>query len=151
MLSRLVREHTQKQQAIRKKNELLRKEAIQAVNETADALTDALNERVSLIFKTQREIESESRQLSTATARYTKQTKQWLTMVENFSNALKELGDVENWAQVIEKDMRDIALTLEFVHKGTIGGEVITSPQPITESTSTESSSAVVSETKDER
>ncbi|CAG8497328.1 4314_t:CDS:2 [Paraglomus occultum] len=151
MLSRLVREHTQKQQAIRKKNELLRKEAVQAVNETADALTDALNERVSLIFKTQREIESEARQLSTATAKYTKQTKQWLTMVDNFSNALKELGDVENWAQVIEKDMRDIALTLEFVHKGSIGGdEVITSPQPIIESTSAESS-AVVSETKDER
>jgi len=30
----------------------------------------------------------------------------------------KELGDVQNWAEVIEKDMREIAVTLEFVHKG---------------------------------
>lgn len=30
----------------------------------------------------------------------------------------KELGDVQNWAEVIEKDMRDIAMTLEFVHRG---------------------------------
>jgi hypothetical protein len=30
----------------------------------------------------------------------------------------KELGDVQNWAEVIEKDMREITTTLEFVHKG---------------------------------
>lgn len=27
-------------------------------------------------------------------------------------------GDVQNWAEVIEKDVREIAMTLEFVHKG---------------------------------
>ncbi|POG62045.1 biogenesis of lysosome-related organelles complex 1 [Rhizophagus irregularis DAOM 181602=DAOM 197198] len=118
MLSRLVREHNQKQQAVRRNNEQLRKEAVQAVSEVTDSLADTLNERVSTILKTQREIESEARKLSSQSVKYTKQTKQWLSMLEGFNSALKELGDVQNWAEVIEKDMREIATTLEFVHKG---------------------------------
>ncbi|CAG8503183.1 1244_t:CDS:2 [Funneliformis caledonium] len=126
MLSRLVREHSQKQQVVRRNTEQLRKEAIQAVNEVTDSLADTLNERVSAVFKTQREIESEARRLSSQSAKYTKQTKQWLNMLEGFNSALKELGDVQNWAEVIEKDMREIAMTMEFVHKGTIEGQLVT-------------------------
>ncbi|CAG8700680.1 20718_t:CDS:2 [Cetraspora pellucida] len=120
MLSRLVREHNQKQQAIRRNNEQLRKEATQAVGELTDCLADTLNERhvqVTSIFKTQREIEAEARRLSAQSAKFTKQTKQWLNMLDGFNSALKELGDVQNWAEVIERDMKEIAMTLEFVHK----------------------------------
>ncbi|CAI2186930.1 18206_t:CDS:2 [Funneliformis geosporum] len=126
MLSRLVREHNQKQQVVRRNTEQLRKEAIQAVNEVTDSLSDTLNERVSAVFKTQREIESEARRLSSQSAKYTKQTKQWLNMLEGFNSALKELGDVQNWAEIIEKDMREIAMTMEFVHKGTIESQLVT-------------------------
>jgi len=126
MLSRLVREHNQKQQAVRRNNEQLRKEAVQAVSEVTDSLADTLNERVSTILKTQREIETEARKLSVQSVKYTKQTKQWLSMLEGFNSALKELGDVQNWAEVIEKDMKEITTTLEFVHKGTMEGQTIT-------------------------
>lgn len=30
----------------------------------------------------------------------------------------QEIGDVENWARSIEMDMRTIATSLEYVHKG---------------------------------
>ncbi|CAI2186786.1 13250_t:CDS:2 [Funneliformis geosporum] len=110
MLSRLVREHNQKQQVVRRNTEQLRKEAIQAVNEVTDSLSDTLNER----------------RLSSQSAKYTKQTKQWLNMLEGFNSALKELGDVQNWAEIIEKDMREIAMTMEFVHKGTIESQLVT-------------------------
>ena len=39
--------------------------------------------------------------------------------MDEFNTALKELGDVKNWASVMEKDMRTIMSTLEFVHQGT--------------------------------
>lgn len=38
-------------------------------------------------------------------------------MVESFSSALKELGDVENWAKTIEGDIRTITTALEIVYK----------------------------------
>lgn len=40
---------------------------------------------------------------------------QWISMVDNFNQALKEIGDVENWAERIEADMHSISQGLEFV------------------------------------
>lgn len=31
---------------------------------------------------------------------------------------MKELGDVKNWAEIMEHDMRSVMSTLEFVHQG---------------------------------
>ncbi|CAO3586386.1 unnamed protein product [Absidia cylindrospora] len=37
----------------------------------------------------------------------------------DFNDALKELGDVKNWAEVMEQDMKAVMTTLEFVYQGT--------------------------------
>ncbi|KAG0286299.1 NHP2-like protein 1, partial [Linnemannia gamsii] len=83
----------------------LRKEAVQSVVQFSDAIADTLSGRVSQIFLNQKDLEQEARNLSLQTARYSKQTAQWLALVDQFGSALKELGDVQNWVQVIQKDM----------------------------------------------
>ena len=50
-------------------------------------------------------------------AQFAKQTMQWLKLVEDFNTALKEIGDVENWARNIETDMRTISSALEYAYK----------------------------------
>jgi len=45
--------------------------------------------RVSQIFVHQKDLEQEARALSTQSARYAKQTAQWLALVENFESSLK--------------------------------------------------------------
>ncbi|KAG1322895.1 hypothetical protein G6F62_009980 [Rhizopus arrhizus] len=74
--------------------------------------------RVNDIFGKQKELEQQSRKLATQATRYVAQTQQWLALVDNFNNSLKELGDVKHWAQMMEHDMRTIMSTLEFVHQG---------------------------------
>ncbi|KAI7858142.1 biogenesis of lysosome-related organelles complex-1 subunit 1 [Circinella umbellata] len=117
-LAQLLKSHQQRQSERKRENEQLRKEAVTTVNELTDSLNDHLNEGVSEVFVRQKELEQASRKLSTQTTKYTKQTKQWLTLVDEFNTALKELGDVKNWATVMENDMRTIMSTLEFVHQG---------------------------------
>ena len=48
---------------------------------------------------------------------FSKQTQQWLHLIDNFSSALKELGDLENWARTIEKDMNSCTAALEVAYK----------------------------------
>ncbi|KAG0279145.1 NHP2-like protein 1 [Linnemannia exigua] len=104
-LGRLVKEHQTKNAALKRENEHLRKEAVQSVGQFSDAIADTLSGRVSQIFLNQKDLEQEARNLSLQTARYSKQTAQWLALVDQFGSALKELGDVQNWVQVIQKDM----------------------------------------------
>lgn len=72
------------------------------------------------VFTNQRELENEAKRLQALSSRYSKQTTQWLAMIDGFNTALKELGDVQSWARSIENDMRTIAQALEYVHQGAL-------------------------------
>ncbi|XP_044184193.1 biogenesis of lysosome-related organelles complex 1 subunit 1-like isoform X2 [Acropora millepora] len=81
-------------------------------------MMDALNSGVEKAYFNQRKLETEAKQLQAHAMRFSKQTVQWLQMLESFNKALKELGDVENWSRVIEADMTAIASALEYAYKG---------------------------------
>ncbi|XP_032060727.1 biogenesis of lysosome-related organelles complex 1 subunit 1 [Anas acuta] len=118
MLSRLLREHQARQGERRELQERRRREAIAAATRLTEALVDHLNVGVAQAYVNQRKLDQEVKTLQAQAAQFAKQTGQWITMVENFNQALKEIGDVENWARSIELDMRTIATALEYVYKG---------------------------------
>ncbi|XP_003223234.1 biogenesis of lysosome-related organelles complex 1 subunit 1 isoform X1 [Anolis carolinensis] len=140
MLSRLLREHQAKQGERKELQERRRREAIAAATCVTEALVDHLNvgplkvelgrgslstprlqggpSRVAQAYVNQRKLDHEVKTLQIQAAQFAKQTGQWISMVENFNQALKEIGDVENWARSIEMDMRTIATALEYVYKG---------------------------------
>ncbi|KAM4048251.1 biogenesis of lysosome-related organelles complex 1 subunit 1 [Anomaloglossus baeobatrachus] len=118
MLSRLLKEHQVKQNERKELQEKRRKEAIAAATTLTEALVDHLNVGVAQAYVNQRKLDHEVKILQTQASQFAKQTTQWISLVENFNQALKEIGDVENWARSIEKDMRIIATALEYVYKG---------------------------------
>ena len=69
-------------------------------------------------YSNQRALENEAKLLQQHVNQFSKQTTQWMTMLENFNTALKELGDVENWARTIEADITTVASALEYAYKG---------------------------------
>ncbi|GAA5814821.1 hypothetical protein MFLAVUS_008324 [Mucor flavus] len=117
-LSQLLKNHNQQQAEVKRQNEQLKKNAVQSTNELTDSLTEYVNEGVTEIFSKQKELEQLSRKLANQTTRYANQTQQWLTLVDSFNMSLKELGDIRNWAEVMEHDMKTVMTTLEFVHQG---------------------------------
>ncbi|XP_068671512.1 biogenesis of lysosome-related organelles complex 1 subunit 1-like [Montipora foliosa] len=118
MLSRAFKEHQARQAAHREKQERLRREAVLASSRLTYRMMDTLNVGVEQAYVNQRKLETEAKQLQVHAVRFSKQTVQWLQMLESFNKALKELGDVENWSRVIEADMIAIASALEYAYKG---------------------------------
>ena len=72
---------------------------------------------VAQTYLNQRKLDYETKQLYTNIEHFSRQTNQWLTLMNSFNDSLKQLGDVENWAKVIENDMREISSILEYVYK----------------------------------
>ncbi len=66
-------------------------------------------------FQTQKEIEQEARALQAQAAKFSRQTAQWRASITTFQNALKELGDFENYVRTLEWDIQQVADALERV------------------------------------
>lgn len=75
-------------------------------------------------YLNQKRLDAEAKQLHHSATNFTKQTQQWVNLVESFSSALKEIGDAENWARSIEMDMRTITTALEYSYKGEIRANI---------------------------
>lgn len=69
-------------------------------------------------YLNQKKLDAEAKQLHQSAIVFSKQTSQWLSLIDNFNSALKELGDVENWTRTIENDICNITTTLEYAYKG---------------------------------
>ncbi|XP_075237533.1 biogenesis of lysosome-related organelles complex 1 subunit 1 [Lycorma delicatula] len=119
MLSSMVKEHQSKQAGRKEEQESKRKEAVAAASNLTHALVDHLNVGVAQAYLNQKRLDAEAKQLHQNANNFSKQTQQWLTLVESFSGALKEIGDVENWAKSIEDDMKVITCALEYAYKVT--------------------------------
>ncbi|XP_037088693.1 biogenesis of lysosome-related organelles complex 1 subunit 1-like [Pollicipes pollicipes] len=117
MLSEMLKEHQAKQQTQKQAQEIRRKEAIAASNELTAALVDHLNVGVAQAYLNQKRLDAEAKQLYQNASAFSKQSQQWLQLMEGFNTALKELGDVENWARTIEADMRIVSDALELSYK----------------------------------
>ena len=66
-------------------------------------------------FQTQKHIEQEARSLQVQATKFTKQTSQWMAAIKGFDNALKELGDFENYVKALEWEIQTVASALEHV------------------------------------
>ncbi|KAK9886023.1 hypothetical protein WA026_014809 [Henosepilachna vigintioctopunctata] len=119
MLMSMVKEHQNKQALKKEIQEIKRKEACAAANQLTQALVDHLNVGVAQAYLNQKKLDAEAKQLHTSAVNFSKQTQQWLNLVESFNGALKELGDVENWAKTIENEIKTISNALEVAYKST--------------------------------
>ncbi|KAJ2441989.1 hypothetical protein GGF42_007109 [Coemansia sp. RSA 2424] len=116
LLADILRDHQASQAEHKRASEHLRKDAVRDIGDLCDSATASLSAQLTRILENQREIESLSRDYAHLVQNHTRSTAKWTKLVDQFNTALKELGDVSNWAHVIERDMLDVAATLELVH-----------------------------------
>ncbi|KAL7738229.1 hypothetical protein ACLKA6_006562 [Drosophila palustris] len=141
MLTSMVKEHHAKQSKRKQEQEVRRKEAIETSNELTQSLVDHLNVGVAQAYLNQKRLDAEAKQLHVGATNFAKQTHQWLQLIDNFSGALKELGDVENWARSIEGDMQVIQQSLELAYKASRAAQATTTGAASTSAVASTSSS----------
>ncbi|KAE9550359.1 hypothetical protein FO519_006419 [Halicephalobus sp. NKZ332] len=116
MLSQLGKEANVKQQIRKELQEKRKNEAIVALHSFSQSVVEHLNAKVSHAYNNQKRIDVEGKKLENNAVNLGKQAEQWAAMVETFTTAVKEIGDVQSWGNAIENDMKIISNTLAEAH-----------------------------------
>lgn len=89
-----------------------------ALSSTAQSSLTPLQSRASAIHAASKHIDAQQQTLEKTTEKVAKEQKQHEKVAEDAGAKLKELGDVQNWAEMLERDL----LVLEDM-MGTVEGE----------------------------
>ncbi|KAJ3074188.1 biogenesis of lysosome- organelles complex 1 subunit 1 [Podochytrium sp. JEL0797] len=115
-MEQIVRDHLAHQQAgVRLAKDRAKHEASAAVTNLSDVLVESVNLPVAIAFRNQQHIESLEKSVLAEVKTFTTQTKKWLDLVETLNTSLKELGDVNNWANAIEADVSVVVDVLQSI------------------------------------
>jgi GCN5-like protein 1 (GCN5L1) len=86
--------------------------SLSAVGSTLDA---ELRPRITTIHSNSAALASQQADLTKQTAKVQKESAQWQKMADNSRGKLKELGDFENWAEMLERDLQVLEETMRIV------------------------------------
>jgi len=85
-----------------------RQAAIKALHHFNKIYLDRANRNVTKAYNNQRKLHRDVRKLKNESDRFMKISQLWMTDLNKFQEALKELGDLGSWSDVIEKDLNEI-------------------------------------------
>ncbi|KAH0543928.1 hypothetical protein FGG08_001829 [Glutinoglossum americanum] len=85
--------------------------SLSAVGSTLDA---ELRPRITTIHSNSAALASQQADVAKQTAKLQKESVQWQKMADNSREKLKELGDIQNWAEMIERDLQVVEETLRI-------------------------------------
>ena len=107
-ISQLVKKHKEVRDYERAATDKKVKEVMNLVPAVSAALVENVNKDVLDVFTNQHLLETEGKELQHQADKFLKQSQTWMNIFESFNNSLKELGDMSNWASVIETDAREV-------------------------------------------
>lgn len=87
-----------------------------------NALDTELQSRASLLHSNQRAIEKQERDVGRALEELRKEDEKLMKVLNEGSRKVKELGDVQNWAERLERDFLVVEETMRLVHEGDSSG-----------------------------
>ncbi|CAL5868158.1 uncharacterized protein PFLUO_LOCUS2382 [Penicillium psychrofluorescens] len=76
-----------------------------------------LRSRAALIESNAAALERQEAELAGHTAQLAKQNEQWAGLAEDARKGLKEIGDVQNWAELIERDLLVLEEMVDVVER----------------------------------
>lgn len=87
-----------------------------------NALDTELQSRAALLHSNQRAIEKQERDVGKALEELRKEDEKLMKVLNDGSRKVKELGDVQNWAERLERDFLVVEETMRLVNEGDSSG-----------------------------
>lgn len=114
-LTQLIKEHNRSQAKLREENDKRKKSAKKAMKDVSDSFALSTNEGIGQVFRNQQILENEAKAMHNQTQLFTKNTQSWVQSFQLLNVALKELGDIENWAAHLQSDMEQICANVDQI------------------------------------
>mmetsp|Transcript_10474 Transcript_10474/g.13115 ORF Transcript_10474/g.13115 Transcript_10474/m.13115 type:complete len:132 (-) Transcript_10474:2201-2596(-) len=92
-------------------------DAIASAEKVNRTLMVTLNRDVQQVHSNQQRLENSARVLQEETSKFLKGTNKWLKTLTEMNEALKQIGDVDAWAENIESQLSNITTSLEYIAK----------------------------------
>ena len=113
MFSELLTEYDLRRVELQNKQTTARKELANLTKPLTQNIISSIESAVALIHDNQRKIEKEAKEFKQESTKLAKMSKKWVDMYDSLNNSMKELGDIVNWAGMIERDMSKVSETIE--------------------------------------
>ena len=91
---------------------------VASLNATGTSLERELKGRAIDLHASSNVIAEQEKELAKQTASLAKQGEQWQKLADCSTKKLNEFGDIQNWAEMIERDLMVVEETLHLVNEG---------------------------------
>lgn len=91
---------------------------VASLNSVGSSLDVDLRDRAANLHSNSAALSKQEADLAKQTAALSKQSTQWQKMADNSREKLKEIGDIQNWAELIERDLLVVEETLRIAEGG---------------------------------
>jgi len=75
-------------------------------------ISKSLNSQVEILHENQKKIDGQCRVVRTEAEKLVAQNQNWMKMYSNLNNSLKKVGDLTNWAMILEKEMGEVSAAI---------------------------------------
>ena len=108
MYADLIDEYDLRRKELRTKITQAKKNLQDLARPMTSDMISSLDSEVLCLHSNQKKIEAETKSLKDNAKRLATNAEKWVELYDNLNDAMKQLGDVVNWAQMLEKDMQEV-------------------------------------------
>ncbi|CAD8200399.1 unnamed protein product [Paramecium octaurelia] len=108
MFDTIMKEYNQNKKVLDKQDENLRRHIGMLAEPMTKKVLHGLNANIAILHQNEQIIEKETKQLLKETAQLQKESQQWQILYNNLNETLKKVGDIVNFAQIIENELQEL-------------------------------------------
>ncbi|CAF2584147.1 unnamed protein product [Rotaria sp. Silwood2] len=120
MISNIYHQHIEGVLSLKEKQEKKKKELLLSIDQLINVLVNQVNDEICQCYENEKRIDKSFKQLNSQSNLLLKQSQSWIHLIRQFNITLKELGNVENYSKIIERECSTITNILATVHQDII-------------------------------